>query len=495
MKQSLKKEPLTELTGPLFPGGENRREELRHRKRRAAHTIYPYALVVMDILIIVVLFSILSVLRHGGDLLAVISHRTLFAVTGASLVGTYLVGGYNYATPKHHVRFISEHIIVSAGVFVGVFFLIYSFVAYGKQMNSARSVIAFTLIGFTATSIVYRYILGRIQARFELRNGICTIGVSSETIDLYHRIKKSGRALKVLPFSINEEEVGKHLVEGDPDSPIIQSMSSLNLNSSMDGHYIEYYVLTVASNELPPILKQRLIIALFSRNKVYSYESFITDYLQLVPPSLLSFDWALQPGFTLHRSASYARSKLFTDRVLALIGIFMLSPLLILTALAVRISSKGPIIFKQLRTGMREEPFEIYKFRSMRVGSEHGSKYTVYNDERLTPIGKFIRKTRLDELPQLFNVVKGDLSLVGPRAEWVDLVVGYEQRFPCYHFRHSVRPGITGWAQVNYPYGQNDKDTLEKLGYDLYYVKNCSTMLDIRILVKTVYTVLFGHGQ
>lgn len=131
----------------------------------------------------------------------------------------------------------------------------------------------------------------------------------------------------------------------------------------------------------------------------------------------------------------------------------------------------------------------------MKVGSEKGNKYTQEGDSRITAIGGFLRKTRLDELPQLWNVLKGDLSLIGPRAEWIDLVNDYEQKFPFYHFRHAVKPGITGWAQVNYSYGENDRDTLEKLNYDLYYVRKYSFVLDVSICVKTFYTMIFGMGR
>ncbi len=131
----------------------------------------------------------------------------------------------------------------------------------------------------------------------------------------------------------------------------------------------------------------------------------------------------------------------------------------------------------------------------MKVRSEEGSMYTEKNDSRLTPIGKFLRKTRIDELPQFWNVLKGDISLVGPRAEWSELVKGYEAKFPYYHFRHAVKPGITGWAQVNYSYGASDQDTLEKLYYDLYYVRKHGLMLDLIIIIKTIYTVVFGRGQ
>ena len=121
--------------------------------------------------------------------------------------------------------------------------------------------------------------------------------------------------------------------------------------------------------------------------------------------------------------------------------------------------------------------------------------YTKVGDTRITRLGHWLRKLRLDELPQLFNVLKGDMSLIGPRAEWTKCAERYEQAIPCYHFRHLVKPGITGWAQVNYPYGQNEEDALQKLKYDLYYIRHYSLLLDAMIVLKTLHIMVWGKGQ
>jgi len=154
-------------------------------------------------------------------------------------------------------------------------------------------------------------------------------------------------------------------------------------------------------------------------------------------------------------------------------------------------SPDGPIIFKQTRIGKNGKPFTCYKFRSMRTDVEYFNPYTQENDPRIFKWGEIMRKTRIDELPQLINVLKGDLHLIGPRAEWDKLVEQYEKKWPYYHLRHTNAPGITGWAQVNYPYGKNLEDTRQKLMYDLYYFKNWSLWLEIKTIFKTV-TVMLG---
>jgi lipopolysaccharide/colanic/teichoic acid biosynthesis glycosyltransferase len=154
-----------------------------------------------------------------------------------------------------------------------------------------------------------------------------------------------------------------------------------------------------------------------------------------------------------------------------------------------------PIIYSQPRVGMQGQSFMLYKFRTMKEGSDQGESYTRENDARVTFLGSFLRRTRLDELPQLWNVFRGEMSMIGPRAEWTRLVENYKREIPHYHFRHLVRPGITGWAQVNYPYGASLEDTLMKFSFDLYYIRNFSIKLDAEVLLKTIYVVLFGRGR
>jgi sugar transferase (PEP-CTERM system associated) len=171
-------------------------------------------------------------------------------------------------------------------------------------------------------------------------------------------------------------------------------------------------------------------------------------------------------------------------------------PLMLLAAVAIRLDSRGPLIYGQERVGLRGKTFRVLKFRSMTVTAERDGipKWATKNDDRITRVGRLIRKTRIDELPQILNVLKGEMSLVGPRPERPFFVDQLVDKIPFYDMRHSVKPGITGWAQVRCPYGASTEDATEKLQYDLYYVKNHTLALDLIILVETVRVVLLGEG-
>ncbi len=171
-------------------------------------------------------------------------------------------------------------------------------------------------------------------------------------------------------------------------------------------------------------------------------------------------------------------------------------PLMALTGLLIKLESPGPVLYRQERVGQGGRPFTILKFRSMCVDAEKDGKprWAGQNDSRVTLVGRFIRRTRIDELPQIFNVFFGDMSFVGPRPERPYFVQDLTQKIPYYGVRHTVKPGITGWAQVRYPYGATDEDAMHKLQYDLYYVKNHSLFLDLMILFQTVQVVVWGKG-
>jgi sugar transferase (PEP-CTERM system associated) len=171
--------------------------------------------------------------------------------------------------------------------------------------------------------------------------------------------------------------------------------------------------------------------------------------------------------------------------------------LMLITAIAIYIESGlgAPVLYRQTRVGYRNQPFQVIKFRSMQIDAEkNGAQWASQTDNRVTKVGKVIRKFRIDELPQLFNVLKGDMSFVGPRPERPEFVEGFVKTIPYYAERHRVKPGITGWAQLCYPYGASEQDTWHKLEYDLYYVKNYSLFLDLTIMLSTVEVVLWGKG-
>ncbi len=184
------------------------------------------------------------------------------------------------------------------------------------------------------------------------------------------------------------------------------------------------------------------------------------------------------------------------DIILAAIGIVLTLPLSIATAILVKLDSPGPVFFLQNRTGAGEKTYKIIKFRSMRADAEKdGPKWASENDDRVGRVGNFIRKIRLDEIPQLWNVLKGEMSMVGPRPEQPFFVKSLEKTIPYYSLRHSVKPGITGWAQVFYPYGATVEDALKKLEYDLYYIKNMNIRMDLWIIFQTIKIVLFRKGS
>jgi exopolysaccharide biosynthesis polyprenyl glycosylphosphotransferase len=183
------------------------------------------------------------------------------------------------------------------------------------------------------------------------------------------------------------------------------------------------------------------------------------------------------------------------DIVIAILLLVITAPLLLLTTIAVKLSSKGSILYKQQRIGLHSRPFIIYKFRSMRVDAEkNGPQWAKKNDKRITKVGKIIRKFRIDEIPQLFCVLKGDMSMVGPRPERPVFIEKLRKTIPFYASRLKMKPGLTGWAQVRHHYDNDIEDVKIKLSYDIYYLSNASILLDIQILIRTIYVVLTGKG-
>jgi len=186
-------------------------------------------------------------------------------------------------------------------------------------------------------------------------------------------------------------------------------------------------------------------------------------------------------------------AKRTIDYTMVTIFVLLLWPVILYTIYRIKKESPGPVLFKQYRVGLNQKKFVCYKFRSMHLNT-HFDPYTKENDSRIFPFGHIMRKMRIDELAQLLNVVKGDMHIVGPRAEWDILVNEYEKVIPNYHYRHSVKPGITGLAQVRFPYGRNVRDAEKKLIYDIFYIKNWSIFLDIKILFQTVMVVINKKG-
>ncbi|WP_043711086.1 polyisoprenyl-phosphate hexose-1-phosphate transferase ExoE [Corallococcus macrosporus] len=228
--------------------------------------------------------------------------------------------------------------------------------------------------------------------------------------------------------------------------------------------------------------------------RVYEATGFCERVLRRIPVQFLrASDFAFADELTV--SPLRRMLKRGFDIAVASLLLMLSAPFLLLVAVAIKLDSKGPIFYRQERTGLFGSTYHLWKFRSMRTDAEkHGAVWAKANDDRVTRVGRFIRRTRIDEIPQVFNILTGDMSFVGPRPERPVFVEQLKQQIPFYGLREAVKPGLTGWAQIRYPYGASVEDARNKLEFDLYYVKNGSLFLDVGIIFHTVRHVLLGRG-
>ncbi len=239
---------------------------------------------------------------------------------------------------------------------------------------------------------------------------------------------------------------------------------------------------------------RNLVDCRLSGLRVVDYLDFCEAEAGRISLEAMRPEWlALSHGFRFRRGDEFARRV--ADVVIAVTAIVITAPVLLITAFLVKLQDGGPVLYRQERVGLHGKSFVLLKFRSMRTDAERdGPAWAAERDSRTTPFGRLIRKVRIDELPQFVNVLLGEMSLVGPRPERPCFVQQFSESIPCYDYRHFVKPGITGWAQVSFRYGVGFEDTKRKLSYDLYYVKNRGPALDLLILLKTIGVVVRGDG-
>jgi sugar transferase (PEP-CTERM system associated) len=252
----------------------------------------------------------------------------------------------------------------------------------------------------------------------------------------------------------------------------------------------------LASMEGCPDALARDLVNLRSRGvAIEDCHSFYERLVSKIAVADLSPEWIVRSkGF--RRNRLIMLTKRFIDVVVSTIGLLVSAPIALITAVAIKLDSPGTILYRQERVGRNEQTFTIYKFRSMSESAEAdvGPVWAAKDDPRVTRVGKIIRKLRVDEIPQMINVLKGQMSFVGPRPERQFFVETLNKEIPYYSLRHSIQPGITGWAQICYPYGDSERDAIEKLQYDLYYIKNMSFLFDLQIIFESLKVVLLGRG-
>lgn len=395
----------------------------------------------------------------------------------------YLIDGYKTRTSMLSLDYTSQHLIAVAAALTATLLLTFVIVPEGFPLKQSRSVIALSfLILMPATLGLRRAIQLRTGERRRLRS-VVFAGDAESCRDFQTECARMAFAQPVVTAIVEPHP-------GDTIPPLSAVLKDIH-DGRLDAEAI---VLRESRIEPSEEVYQHLIRLYFNGLPSYTLELFHQVYWRKIPLYRLNQTWLFQEGFQIAREPVFERLKRLSDVGFALTGLLLAAPLLLVAAIVIRLEDGGPVFFRQTRIGRNRTPFPVYKLRTMRVQTG-GSRYTEPGDRRVTRIGRFLRASRLDEVPQLWNVLKGDMSLIGPRAEWDELVRDYEAQIPCYHFRHLVKPGITGWAQINYPYGAGIEDTLRKLEYDLYYIRHFSFMLDASIILKTIHVMLFGKGR
>ncbi len=405
------------------------------------------------------------------------------------MLAVYLIDGYSSRSDMMSVTYTSLHAIALIMVAVLTLLLTFVIIPAGFTLQISRFVpVASSILLIPITLFYRRFFYRRQQARKQQRYFLF-LGNPESCLAFKEECRRSGMAQSVLyatPATFAAPQADRSL-SLPPAGDVVYYLEEYE--SSLDA-----IILRESSQDLPPHVAEKLMHLHFSGVPTYTLELFHEIYWRKVPLYRLNQTWLFQQGFQIAREPVFERLKRISDIVLSILGLLLALPFLLPAAAAIWLTDRGPVFFRQARVGKNRELFNIVKLRTMRVHHD-GALYTDSNDRRVTPVGRFLRATRLDEVPQLWNVLAGDMSLIGPRAEWIRLVEEYEKKIPCYHFRHLVKPGITGWAQINYPYGANLEDTLRKLEFDLYYIRYFSFVLDASIVLKTIHIMLFGKGR
>lgn len=377
---------------------------------------------------------------------------------------------------------------ISVSFAVAVFILAFTYYIIPELML-ARSVLISAILFSFAGLLLTRYLFYRFVNLENLKRRVLVIGCGERAGEL--SVVNSSYIYKGF------EIVGYITLEDEPVAVphAIALNDKIRLTDIVEAANVDEIVIAVDDRRKKLPVEELLDIKM-SGVQIMDLQTFYEREQRLVFLAALSPSWLMfSDGFVNNGMRPIVKRSFDIFASLLLLAVSWW--LMLLTAVAIYIESGfgAPVFYRQKRVGYRDAPFDVIKFRSMRVDAEkNGAQWASQSDDRVTKVGKFIRKYRIDELPQLLNVLKGDMSFVGPRPERPEFVKGFEETIPYYKERHRVKPGITGWAQLCYPYGASEFDTRQKLQYDLYYVKNYSLFLDLTIMLSTVEVILWGKG-
>jgi len=390
---------------------------------------------------------------------------------------------------QRHLRDGGRGMFVRISVAFCIAFVVMSLAFYlFPNLFLGRGVLAIAFLLAFVGVIFSRFMYISIVDRENLNQRVLVLGVGRKARQIDDLLKRRSdrRGFTIVGYlPLNNE---KPVI--NPDKIIPYNLTLIKLIEELD---VDEIVLAL-SDRRDGFPIDELLDCKMSGVDVVDVQSFFERQAGRIILDLLQPSWLIfSDGFA--QGAMRDIIKRAFDIIASLILLILTVPVMIIAAIAIYLEDRGPVFYQQVRVGKNWKLVSVMKFRSMRTDAEkNGIQFAQKDDNRITKIGNFIRRTRIDELPQLFNVLKGDMSFVGPRPERPEFVEQFAESIPFYSERHRVKPGITGWAQICYPYGDSEKDTIEKLQYDLYYVKNYSIFLDLTVLFQTAEVILWGKG-
>ena len=394
-----------------------------------------------------------------------------------SLIIFYILGLYDLSLARNNLYFfitLTQALVINAVLAV----LFFYFIPYFGITPKTNLFISFGI--FAALFFLWRQFYNRFVKSPGLLNNILVLGQNQETKELVQYVKDNPQLGYRIKKIVNPEDV-KILYD------LIETIVQEKIQT----------VVIAANPHEDKNLVRNLYQCIPLKIMVTDLPAFYEKLTGKIPVSSIGEIWFLQNLMNDHKTFFEGSKKVLDILFAIFIGLITLiiTPLIVLL---IKIDSSGPVFYYQKRVGRDSRIFEVIKFRTMIQDAEkNGAEWAIKKDKRITRVGNFLRKTRLDELPQIWNILKGEMSFVGPRPERPEFAFSDEllSQIPFYQVRHSIKPGLTGWAQIKYPYGASVKDTLQKLQYDLYYIKNRSFILDLAIILKTVKTILSGGGR
>lgn len=400
------------------------------------------------------------------------------------MLTTMIAVGVYGAESLRSMRFAAARLLVA--ISLGIIAISFIDFLIGQE-NFWRSTLAYTMAFAIGLLTANRMIVGSLLGAAAFRRRVLVLGAGARAERLRELGERPESGFVIVSY-IGMNESTKTVQEA------IQRTAIHNLTRFVENLGVSEVVLALEErrNALP--LKDLLRIKTAGVH-VNDFSSFIERETGRVDLDTVNPSWLIfSDGFSSGRAVSSVAKRMFDITASAVLLLATL-PVIVLFALLVKLDSRGPAFFRQTRVGLYGQNFDVIKLRSMRTDAEAGgAQWASKDDPRVTRIGKFIRKVRIDELPQAWSVLKGEMSFVGPRPERPEFVADLEDQLPYYAERHMVKPGITGWAQVNYPYGASIEDSRHKLEYDLYYAKNYTPFLDLLIILQTLRVVLWHEG-